>query len=173
MNDEMSDLRTRARGFVTSTPSGVERSVTINDDLADIFGGTHNDETAIRVAEYLVELSAITVEWARTPGKGGNPYVHPSMYLAEIVGDRWVSKIEGTTGLQRDVAIIRFAEDRGFFIGRENIFTVEYAGAVVDGNDDDEYFEHYDGDVEDEIRYCARDAIVYLNDHDLLPRGIN
>jgi len=74
-----------------------------------------------------------------------------------------------TDDSDRDATIIEFAQDRGFYVGFQWDFDVEYAIAKRDGVEDDEYFENYDGDGN--VRDVAREAVEWLNDEGLLPQG--
>ncbi len=75
----------------------------------------------------------------------------------------------GMTQADRDATIVEFAEDRGYYVGLQWIYDVEYAKAKRDGVADDEYFENYDGDGN--IHEVAVAAVEWLTDQGLLPDG--
>ena len=70
----------------------------------------------------------------------------------------------------RQLAVIEFAEDRGYFIGFFDVMTVEYARARVDDNHTDEFFEGFEFSDSD-LTFVAQDATAYLNDNGILPEG--
>ena len=70
----------------------VSRSETIENAAGIVFAGEDGkgefDEAAVEVAEYLVDLAASVVQWARTAGQhGGNPYTLEMVLLAQGLGD--------------------------------------------------------------------------------------
>ena len=66
------------------------------------------------------------------------------------------------------LAIIEFAEDRGFYTGVWDGIPVEYATAQASGL---EGYDDYDGDLDQDLVRIATEAIDYLTEIGLLPEG--
>ena len=70
---------------MTFTSYQQKRAETIEAATGLILAG--EDEAAVEVAEYLVDLAAAVVLWAKTPGNhGGNPYTKSMVRIAEGLG---------------------------------------------------------------------------------------
>ena len=72
--------------------------------------------------------------------------------------------------LERDknLSIVEFAEDRGYYTGEWFGLTVEYAQAQVAGFPG---YDDYEGDLDRDLAAVAEEAIEYLTDNGILPNG--
>ena len=69
----------------------------------------------------------------------------------------------------RDLAVIDFAQDRGYYMGVWLESVYEHACAVRDPQFPD--YGPYDGDLDGDLRNIAIEAVEWLNDQGLLPTG--
>ena len=68
----------------------------------------------------------------------------------------------------RQLAVIEFAYDRGWYAGVWNEWTIETATARSAGLNG---YDEYEGDLDADLAYVTSEAVQYLNETGLLPEG--